>query len=291
MRHRSVLLIVAGVCVASIAFAAERTNSARLSNGGVAAVSLLVCVLLLVARARRPIVTVASEVIEIPRPTTDERARALATKISDLQGPVASAQRAVRAIDPARPLPSEGRVRDLVASIGRDLERTAALAGDAINTAHAGDTLVLRKTACNLETIAIECIRWFETMAPSHRFFLECSGPRWIVADAFRIDQALRNLLTNAIEHSAPRSRITVAVEHMDLGVQISVTDEGAGFQPEVRARVLSPTFRGARDQLGLFVVRRIAEAHGGRLQIASTPGAGAITSFLLPLRGFNPVV
>jgi len=182
-------------------------------------------------------------------------------------------------------------VRDLFASIGRDLQRTAVLLGDAINAAHAGDKLVLQRTACNLETIAIECIRWFETMAPSHRFFLECKGPRWIVADAFRIDQALRNLLTNAVEHSAPRSRITVAIEHMDLGVQISVTDEGAGFQPEVRERVLSPAFGGSRDQLGLLVVRRIAEAHGGRLQIASSPGDGAIASFLLPVRGFNPVV
>lgn len=178
MRHRSVLLIVAGVCIASIAFAAERTNSARLSNGGVAAVSLLVCVLLLVARARRPIAAVTSPAIEIPQPATDERARAIATAILAIQGPVASAQRAVRALDPDRPLPSEGRVRDVVASISRDLERTAALLGDAINSARATDTLVLRKTACNLEAIAVECIRWFETMAPSHRFFLECTGPR-----------------------------------------------------------------------------------------------------------------
>src|SRR5690606_38628053 len=85
------------------------------------------------------------------------------------------------------------------------------------------------------------------------------------------------NLLSNAIKYSPPDGEIRVEVEIDPEDVVLSVADEGIGISPEERAEIFLP-FRPRKVDapagagLGLSVVRRIVEAHGGRIEVES-PG------------------
>jgi signal transduction histidine kinase len=103
------------------------------------------------------------------------------------------------------------------------------------------------------------------------------------------VAQVLNNLLSNAIKYSPAGGNVVVsAVREGDLAV-LAVADEGIGVDLEDRDRIFEPFRRGAsaRDLpgvgLGLSISRRIAEAHGGRIEIANRPGGGSVFRLCLP--------
>jgi signal transduction histidine kinase len=110
----------------------------------------------------------------------------------------------------------------------------------------------------------------------------------WVRADPERVQQILTNLLDNASKNSAPESPIEISVGAVDHEVQVSVTDRGAGIPSDELARVFDKFVRGrATDTrgtgLGLYICKRIVDAHGGRIWATSEPGGTTLT-FALPL-------
>lgn len=110
-----------------------------------------------------------------------------------------------------------------------------------------------------------------------------------VMADPVRVGQALRNLLANATRYAAPGT--PVSVEGRFAGeerVLLRVRDHGPGIPVDERERVRERYVRGrgAADVegsgLGLYVATRIAEAHGGELDIEDAPGGGTVVSFTL---------
>ena len=95
------------------------------------------------------------------------------------------------------------------------------------------------------------------------------------------------NLLLNAIQAVAPRGRIVIGVERAagSGGAVISVTDDGHGIPPEDLANIFEPYFtkRPGGTGLGLALVRRAIEEHGGRIHASNTPEGGARFEILLP--------
>jgi signal transduction histidine kinase len=93
-------------------------------------------------------------------------------------------------------------------------------------------------------------------------------------ADSMRLEQVLDNLLTNAIKYSPDGGTIRVSVERADGGVTVSVQDSGIGLPPGMEESIFEPFGRATNALtrnlpgmgLGLFISRRIAELHGGRL-------------------------
>jgi signal transduction histidine kinase len=116
---------------------------------------------------------------------------------------------------------------------------------------------------------------------------LGAEQPVVINANAFAIEQALRNLLENAIKYSARGSTITVEVLGQVEGVdgrtesQLRVIDLGRGVPQEARERIFERFHRADRRSggsgLGLSIVRQVAEAHGGRVSIEDASQGGAI--------------
>lgn len=111
-------------------------------------------------------------------------------------------------------------------------------------------------------------------------------------ADEVRMKQILTNLLTNAIKFTPVGGRVEVVARPIEGGgVRIVVSDTGIGMAPEDIPKALEPfgqidnllsrSFRGAG--LGLALVRRLVELHGGELAIASAPGRGTSVTIDLP--------
>jgi signal transduction histidine kinase len=107
--------------------------------------------------------------------------------------------------------------------------------------------------------------------------------PVVVPGDRLALEQALTNLLRNAIDHGGGRGLITVRVD--PTGV-IEVADQGPGISPDERDRVFEPFHRLAPRAtgagLGLCLVREIARRHGGRVTVADAPGGGALLRLVL---------
>ena len=112
-----------------------------------------------------------------------------------------------------------------------------------------------------------------------------------VCADPARLDRILTNLLSNALKYSAPGTPVEVTAQRQGDEVVTSVTDHGPGISPEELPRLFQRYFRTraageAREGLGLglFITRRLVEAHGGRIWVESEVGTGSTFSFSLPI-------
>jgi len=110
-----------------------------------------------------------------------------------------------------------------------------------------------------------------------------------VFADVVQIQQVIVNLARNGIDamhvNEPARRRLVISTEPSPEGVVVSVEDSGPGIPPEVHARLFEPFFTTKPDGLGigLSICRSIVEAHGARLSVSSTAGAGARFRFALP--------
>lgn len=117
---------------------------------------------------------------------------------------------------------------------------------------------------------------------------LDPSLPR-IRADAERLSQALINLMLNAIEASPVESQIRLKTRLLPDGgspqALISVEDEGGGISESERGEIFKPFFttKSKGTGLGLANIKRIVEAHGGKVEVSNLPLRGASFAILLP--------
>jgi len=119
-----------------------------------------------------------------------------------------------------------------------------------------------------------------------------------VTADRTQVQQALTNLIVNAIQASSDGTAVDVTLRAADAGAdvrgaagafEITVRDHGPGMPPEVMARVFEPFFTtkpvGEATGLGLSVASDIVDEHGGRIAVESEPGRGSRFAMFLPRR------
>jgi signal transduction histidine kinase len=129
----------------------------------------------------------------------------------------------------------------------------------------------------------------FDAAAAAHgrRIVVASREPVALVADRMRLEQALGNLVANALRYGAGGVDLRATVD--DGTVELHVTDEGRGFAPEFIPRAFDRFSRAdsARTTggsgLGLAIVELIAEAHGGKAGVANRPSGGADAWIALP--------
>ncbi len=111
--------------------------------------------------------------------------------------------------------------------------------------------------------------------------------PAPVRGDADQLHQVCLNLLVNALRASTRGRPVRIETGVDDGGAVLRVHDEGRGIAPEDLARIWTPFFTtgGGGTGLGLPIVRRIVQAHGGDVELHSEPGAGTIATVRLPLR------
>jgi signal transduction histidine kinase len=113
------------------------------------------------------------------------------------------------------------------------------------------------------------------------------------MVDTPRLRLLLRNLIHNALQHSGSLEPVEIRLQVVDDRYQIRVTDHGSGIAEEHLASLTEPFYRvdPARRRetggygLGLYLCRLVAEAHGGTLEIESTPKRGTTVTATLAIK------
>jgi PAS domain S-box-containing protein len=187
----------------------------------------------------------------------------------------------------------QATVQDGLAVIEEESDRLTHLIDNLLDASRlqAGH-LQLDKTDVRVDKLAARMIKEFSTQTQRHTFVLDF-GPDWppVQADEERLRQVLSNLLSNAIKYSPDRGRITISGRYDSDQVYVAVTDQGIGIPPGERERIFDRFYRvdsalSRRTQgagLGLYLVKSVIEAHGGRIWVESTPGQGSTFVFTLP--------
>jgi signal transduction histidine kinase len=108
-------------------------------------------------------------------------------------------------------------------------------------------------------------------------------------ADPRRLEQIVSNLLSNAVRHTPPGGLVAAAVAAEPNAVRVEVRDTGEGIAPEDLPHVFERFYRGRNGDgrpgagLGLALTKELAEAMGGAVEAASTPGEGSCFTVRLP--------
>jgi two-component system OmpR family sensor kinase len=193
--------------------------------------------------------------------------------------------------------PSGEEVRRVERLLQAEIARISRLVNDLLLLAKTEQIEFLRVESIDLPVYVGELWDGMSLLA-SRRFELGPVPRGTLRADPDRLAQALRNLLRNAIDHTAPEQGLVRMRVQALAGARICflVEDDGPGIPPEQRERVFHRFHRtdAGRDRasggtgLGLAIVSAIADAHGGSVTAGSSPEGGAC--FELELPGFTPV-
>jgi PAS domain S-box-containing protein len=217
----------------------------------------------------------------------------------ELKTPMTSLQLAVQAVRrTVEALPDrDERVVAIVRTADRQARRISSLVETLLDlTRIETDRLELARGACELGELAREVAAGLkeELQRASCTVTIDAGAPvhgRW---DRSRLEQVLTNLLANAMKYGEGKP-IEIVVEREGATAALCVRDHGIGIDEERQAEIFDRFERAVSVQhygglgLGLYIVRRIVEAHGGGVSVRSVPGQGATFTVRLPIDPSSP--
>jgi PAS domain S-box-containing protein len=191
--------------------------------------------------------------------------------------------------------------RQFMEIIDRNSIRLERLVGDLLFVAQLESAnLSLSMEEVDIVAVATESVEAATPRAQQVHIALmlaACEGPLMLTGDPGRLGQAIDNLISNAIKYSPEGGDIEIRVARVGDGCVIDITDNGVGIATEEQTHLFDRFFRGTQAAdlhiqgvgLGLSIVKRIIEGHGGRVDVVSTPGAGATFRLSIPLSQRGP--
>jgi signal transduction histidine kinase len=208
----------------------------------------------------------------------------LAATAHEVRGPLVGARAAIERLMVTSPDP--GR-RDLLRRSNQELSYLSELVDSLLRWSIGAGGLQRRRT--DLARLAREAADSCMLELGERRVTVTGSRPATVMADGKHIRAAVSNLIRNALQYSPWDRPVIVQVEPAPGSVTLRVKDDGPGIPVAEREVIFDPLARGeagrasrAGTGLGLFIARRVAEAHGGRIWIEST-GPGATFHLQLP--------
>lgn len=212
----------------------------------------------------------------------------------ELKTPIALIRLAAETLELQRyRTPEEGR--SFLAGIVRETQRLQQLVDNILDFARleAGRAR-LRLEPVDLAQIVRQTVEDFRPRLEQHGFRLETDLPEGLPlvrGDAAMLQHCLLNLLDNALKYSREQREVRVWVAARDGAVTASVADRGIGIAPADQKQIFEKFVRvetglvhdvkGAG--LGLSLVHQIVRAHGGRVELVSSPGEGSTFTIVLP--------
>jgi len=208
----------------------------------------------------------------------------------DLRTPIGALRYALSAIGEFDPSPGSRRPLEIA---NRQISLLDRMVADFLDSAKidAGE-LELRCEVIDTRSLVTEFVELMRGSSDKHELVVTLPGDRVPVScDPLRVEQVLSNLVSNAIKYSPRGGKILISLDVTCDHATLRVTDPGIGISDEDQQRLFEPFRRVGLSQgtipgmgLGLFIVRRIVEAHAGRIEVTSTPGKGSTFSMVLPL-------
>jgi heavy metal sensor kinase len=185
--------------------------------------------------------------------------------------------------------------RDLLCGILEECERLTRLIEQLLalarEDARTGETAI---QAIDLSSLVKQVVEDMRPLAEARglAFVVEVDSPLTISGNALRLRQVCYNLLENSIKYTPAGGTITLRAERKDQAAILTIRDTGIGIPPEHVPFVFDRFYRvdKARSRaeggtgLGLSIAQSIVAAHGGQIELASTPGQGTTCTVDLPL-------
>ncbi|MGH2746957.1 MAG: sensor histidine kinase [Actinomycetota bacterium] len=180
-----------------------------------------------------------------------------------------------------------------VETINQDAERMARIVSEVLDLARLeSGRLELTSVVTRLAPIATAAAEQVSALPGAERIQVQVDDGIEVWGDPARLEHVLGNLVENAVKFSDEGPIVVSAQTIPDDRVEITVTDEGVGIDGDRVAGLFSgPAPAGQRKGpsgtgLGLYLTRRLVEAHGGKIAVESEPGQGSTFTVTLPSKG-----
>jgi signal transduction histidine kinase len=228
------------------------------------------------------------------------RAELISTVAHELRSPLTSVKGFTATLLAKWDRFNDDQKRLMLETVNADADRVTRLITELLDIARIeSGRLTVRRQVVDLGKVATRHVAGIVVSGEDPDKFTVTVGEgvpeMWLDAD--KLDQIMANLLENAVRHGAGHVTIEVAASHpatdarpaeadMEPGVCVTVTDEGEGIPEGMHDRVFTRFWRSGRrggTGLGLYIVRGLVEAHGGRIEVGRASSGGALFRFVLP--------
>jgi len=180
--------------------------------------------------------------------------------------------------------------KQFVETIHTDAERMARIVSEVLDLARLeANRLELNPNQVPLRALVQKVAESHSELTGTARISIEVDEEEIVWADPERLTHVLSNLIENAIKFSDDGPIEVTAERTLEGGLTVRVSDQGVGIDRDTLPHVFEgPTAAAQKAMpsgsgLGLYLSRRLVEAHGGSLEVESTEGAGATFSVTLP--------
>jgi signal transduction histidine kinase len=179
-----------------------------------------------------------------------------------------------------------------LALVNDELDRMNRFVNDLLTLAKSGRPDFIQSASIELETFTEELYQKARVVAQCH-CALDAVATSTAQLDGQRITQAVLNLVENANQHTPATGTISIGSSRSRKNIRFWVRDTGKGISAADQKRIFERFARGSTGQrrsegagLGLSIVRAIAAASGGRIELKSKLGEGSTFTLILPLKG-----
>ena len=184
--------------------------------------------------------------------------------------------------------------QEFLENISRKITEMTVLLNDFLDMSKMDAGFVnLKRQDVDLGALITEVVDDMRLLANSRDIDLQVEvpdGKTLVDGDPLRLIQIMRNLLSNAIKYNVDQGWIRIRAMVADGWARVSVADGGIGMPPSELAVLFDPYTRGSTQRsikgvgLGVVIVKKLVEAHGGQVTVASEPEKGSTFTFTMPL-------
>jgi PAS domain S-box-containing protein len=246
------------------------------------------------SRARREEAEALAETLRRADQAKDEF---LAMLGHELRNPLGTISTAMALLERAGTMDDARRFIDVVRRQAGQLSR---LVDDLLDVSRlTSGKIILHREPVDIHAAARKCIQALAERGQTNDVHIDLEGhAAWTSADPARLEQVVNNLLDNALKYTPARGRVVITTSCDGDGVLLSVRDTGQGIDPELLPRIFDPFVQEpqALDRargglgLGLAVVKRLVELHGGTVR-AESMGAGRGSTFTMRVPASAPPI
>ena len=190
---------------------------------------------------------------------------------------------------------NEATLREVLENNVDEFERLSSLISDMLfiaRTDTSSNESALHSVAVELSHEVQQVTEYLSLVAEERKISLDVTGAATVMADRMLVQRAVTNLLSNAVRHAYPSSKVRAAISTTNDSVRLAVTNEGEGIGATHLGRIFDRFYRVDSSRarldggsgLGLAIVRSIMQAHGGRVDVSSVLGQTTTFTLVFPI-------